>query len=168
MTIKQLRVTCPRCNGSGYVSGYDYSTDGCSACGGSGSDFEPKKMKKGRGEIYVKFEVLKDKCEYCAGSGKLDCTTIEHGTGFFGDYRKEKQFRAKCNYCQGIGKQLIAIYRSKCDSCGGSGKQYYWKKGLFGTEYKKHKTCNKCSGSGKIDKSEGHVFKGKLSSILHT
>ncbi len=165
MSIKKLRVTCPRCNGGGSVSSYDYSTDGCSACGGSGSD---SKMKKGSGYIHVKFEVLKDKCEYCAGSGKLDCTTVEHGTGFFGEYRKKRSFRAKCDYCEGVGKQLIAIYRSQCDDCGGSGKQYYWSKGLFGNEYKKHKTCKKCSGSGKVDKSEGHIFKGDLSSILHT
>ena len=166
MSIKKLRVTCPECGGNGTVpSCYDYVMDGCSACGGSSFFSSVRKMKKGSGYVYVKFEVLKDKCEYCDGSGKLDYTSVEYGTGFFGEYRKKRSFRAKCDYCEGVGKQLIVIYRSKCDDCGGSGKQYYWSKGLFGNEYRRHKTCKKCSGSGGVDEYAGDIFEGELSSI---
>lgn len=170
MKIKNYKVKCPDCCGSGYDSfredGVSFS-EGCRKCGGDGDEiYDKRKMKKGSGFISVKFEVLKDKCEYCGGKGKLDCTTIEHGRGIFGEYRKKKSFRSKCEYCLGDGKQLVAFFRSHCSSCGGSGKQSFWKKGLFGTEYKKQKVCNKCSGKGRVDEKSSRVYKDDLSSIL--
>lgn len=170
MRTKKIKVTCPKCHGSGYTTAQyganePETTEGCRKCGGSGDDYNSRKMRKGTGQLTVKFEILKNKCEYCAGSGKLDCTTVEHGTGFFGEYRKEKSFRKKCDYCLGEGRQLIAFFRSRCPDCGGCGKEYYWQKGLFGNEYKKERRCRTCSGKGRVEEKSSHIFKDDLSSF---
>ena len=140
--------------------------EGCHRCGGSGHNQYSRSLRRGTGYIYVRFEVQNEKCEQCGGAGKLDCTTVEYGKGFFGEYRRERRHKETCAHCLGEGKKLIVICRSKCGSCGGSGKIYYWKKGLFGSEYKRNRTCGKCSGSGRVDEKLSHIFEGNLSSIL--
>lgn len=167
MLIKILKVTCPSCRGSGYYRsiGFDFD-EGCSTCGGSGDEYERRKMKNGNGYIYVRFEVLKEECLRCGGTGRIEGTRTTHASGFFGEYRKTTRFTDTCNYCLGEGRQLIAFYRSQCPECGGSGKISYWEKSFFGTEYKKYKRGKNCAGSGEVLKKDTRVFKDDLSSIL--
>ena len=171
MKTKKLKITCPNCRGSGYDSfredGVSFKS-GCTKCGGAGDEiYNKKKFVSGSGYIQVKFEVLNNDCEYCAGKGKVQCESVEYGKGFFGEYRKTRNYKAKCDNCLGLGKQLIAYYKTTCSNCSGSGKTSYWKKGLFGTDYKKTKACHICSGEGKLEEKSSSVFNGSLSSILY-
>jgi len=161
MGIKTIRIECPDCHGNGYTEETEHfgMIKGCVMCGGSeDSHYDYEKIHKGKGYIKVKFEVLKEKCEYCAGTGKVECETIEYGTGFFGEYRKIRHFKKTCRYCLGERRQLIQIFKSQCPNCKESGRYYYWQKGLFGNEYKKEKMCETCSGKGCVDKKSGYIY----------
>ena len=162
MTTRKFKITCPRCDGDGYdVDDESGIKEGCRTCGGDG-DTHSRDFKKGRGHIKVRFEILKDKCKQCAGSGRLDCTTVERGRGFFGEYRKTRRHKAQCDYCLGEGRQLLAFSKSQCSRCCGDGENDYWRKGLFGMEYKRTKKCGKCAGKGWVEEKSSHVFKGDL------
>ena len=88
----------------------------------------------------------------------MDWQSVEQGTGFFGEYKKTKRFKKDCHSCLGTGKELFEIFITKCPNCEGMGKNSYWKKGFFGTEYKKYKTCKTCSGNKFIEEKASYVF----------
>lgn len=166
MQTQQFRINCQRCNGKGYTvceSHCDADVyDGCAACGGEGGGYSLRDVKNGQGYVNVRFVVLDAPCNRCDGQGKLHRTSVEYGTGFFGEYRKERKGSEKCHRCLGGGKQLNIINKNECDSCRGSGKEYFWTKGFFNTEYKRSKTCKKCSGSGVIDEVSNRIYDGTL------
>lgn len=156
MKIKKFKIICSSCQGTGYncfeEDGFKYQS-GCRDCGGDGDELYQKKyFQAGQGFTIQKLEILEEDCEHCSGSGKIIIESFKHGKGLFGEYRKVKRHKQQCEHCLGVGKQLAAHVDAQCPDCEGSGKIAYWGKGLFRKEYKKYKTCDKCLGTGEIDK----------------
>ena len=160
MKIKNFKIECPNCNGNGYGSfveeGFNYKS-GCKSCGGDGDQLHQKRnFLQGRGFIIKKLEVLDEECEHCEGVGKIELETFTHKKGLFGEYRKVKRHKEKCPQCLGQGQRLAIISKVECPDCEGTGKETFWGKGLFGKEYKKYKTCQKCLGDGEIEKKSSY------------
>lgn len=160
MKLKKFKIECSTCSGSGYGSfvedGFSYK-NGCQECGGNGDELHHKRrLKKGRGYNNVKLEVLDEACTHCDGEGEIEHETFIHKKGLFRESRKVKRHYEECPQCLGGGLRLAVLSRADCPDCEGSGKQAFWGKGLFGKEYKKFKTCQKCLGAGEIDKKSSY------------
>ncbi|MDD5032595.1 MAG: molecular chaperone DnaJ [Candidatus Pacebacteria bacterium] len=78
----------------------------------------------------------------------------------FGVLRKVLLSRtAVCDECKGKGSAPDATFKT-CDICSGTGKIRETKKSIFGT-FTSQKTCSECRGSGKIASKKCKVCRGE-------